>query len=262
MNKEDQILSAILRDKFRLCEKRGVPTWTDFLTPAETALADDICRGLCAGSDVSYSLEGGYEDAERNVCIFRPLDGWTDAAAGSGPSGETGPFKVVRISIPKGSPKLTHRDYLGALLGLGEQRSVMGDILVRPDGADAVVLGSMADYIAQNLDSVGRASASCEVLDIAELRTGEQRTEEMHGTVASLRLDSVASEAFRSSRGRAQEAVRAGLVSVNGRQCLKPDRELAEGDRISVRGKGKAVLKEVGGRTRKDRIAVTITRYL
>ena len=159
MNKEDQILSAILRDKFRLCEKRGTPTWTDFLTPAETALADDICRGMCAGSGVSYSLEGGYEDAERNVCVFRPLDGWTEAD--SGPSGEADPFKVVRISVPKGSPKLTHRDYLGALLGLGEQRSVIGDILVRPDGADAVVLGSMADYIAQNLDSVGRASAAC-----------------------------------------------------------------------------------------------------
>ena len=173
MNKEDRILSAILRDKFRLCEKRCSPVWTDFLTPAEAAEADDICRGLCAGTDVEWSLEGGWEDAERRICLFRPAELWGDgAAAAEGPgsaladcpdSGSAAelPICVLRISIPKGSPKLTHRDYLGSLLGLGIERAGTGDIFVREDGADAVVLSDMADYLAQNLVSVGRANVSC-----------------------------------------------------------------------------------------------------
>ena len=147
-------------------------------------------------------------------------------------------------------------------MGLGIERSVVGDILVREDGADAVVLSDMADYLAQNLTSVGMAAASCSVLDISELITGQQRTEDIRDTVASLRLDSICASAFRAARGKAQDAIRAGLVSVNGRQVLKPDTELSEGDRISLRGKGKAALKEVGGRTRKDRISVIITRWI
>ena len=270
MNKEDRILSAILRDKFRLCEKRGTPVWTDFLAPAEAAEADDICRGLCAGSDVEWSLEGGYEDAERRICVLRPKDPWgidvSAAGSGTGASNAGGPYEdspsgpicVLRVSIPKGSPGLTHRDYLGSLLGLGIERHVTGDILVREDGADAVVLSDMAEYIAQNLSSVGRANVSCEVLDISRLITGQRPLKEIRDTVASLRLDSVCASAFRTARGKAQDAIKAGLVSVNGRQCLKPDTELSEGDRISCRGRGRAVLAEVGGRTRKERIAIRL----
>lgn len=222
--------------------------WTDFLTPAEAAEAEDTCRGLCAGPDVEWSLEGGYEDAERRICVLRSADARGDAS----------PICVLRISIPKGSPRLTHRDYLGSLLGLGIDRHVTGDILVREDGADVVVLSDMAEYIAQNLTSVGHASVSCEVLDISQLIVGQQMTKEIKDTVASLRLDSVCASAFRTARGKAQDAIKAGLVSVNGRQCLKPDTELSEGDRISCRGKGRAVLAEVGGRTRKDRIAIIL----
>ena len=88
--------------------------------------------------------------------------------------------------------------------------------------------------------------------------TGQQLTKEIRDTVASLRLDSLCASAFRMARGKAQDAIKAGLVSVNGRQCLKPDTELSEGDRISCRGKGRAVLADVGGRTRKDRITVVL----
>ena len=236
--------------------------WTDFLTPAEAAEAEDVCRGLCAGSDVEWSLEGGYEDAERRICVLRPADAWSEVSKADSEADNAGnpssPICVLRISIPKGSPRLTHRDYLGSLLGLGIDRHVTGDILVREDGSDAVVLSDMAEYIAQNLTSVGRASVSCEILDISRLITGQQSTKVIRDTVASLRLDSVCASAFRTARGKAQDAIKAGLVSVNGRQCLKPDTELSEGDRISCRGKGRAVLAEVGGRTRKDRIAITL----
>ncbi|MBR5730511.1 MAG: RNA-binding protein [Firmicutes bacterium] len=246
MNREEQLLSAILQDKYRQCVKRSRHTWSGFLTPAEAAEAEEVCRALKA----DFVLDGGYADAERRICIFRPQESWDE---------EPSPICVLRISIPKGSPALTHRDYLGSLLGLGIERSLVGDILVRDDGADAVVLSEMAEYLAQNLTSVGRAGAFCQVLDISELRTGEQKTEDIRDTVASLRLDSICAAAFRTARGKAQEAIRAGLVSVNGRQVLKPDMELCENDRVSCRGKGKAALKEIGGRTRKDRISVIIT---
>ncbi|MBQ9890883.1 MAG: RNA-binding protein [Firmicutes bacterium] len=267
MTREEQILSATIQDKCRLAEKRGIPMHTGFLTPAEANFAEAVCRAEGVfpagrgGSGTEYLLDGGYEDADRRICVLFP----------SGPDGfrtEESPepsdrfLCVLKVSVPKGSKPLTHRDYLGSLLGLGVERSVAGDILVRENGADIIVLRDMADYLAQNLTSVGRAQVSVSVAELSELDLGQQRTEEYRDTVASLRLDSVAASAFRLARGKAQDAIRAGLVSVNGRQVEKPDAELSEGDRISLRGKGKAVLSEAGGRTRKDRIAVVITRYL
>ena len=273
MTREEQILSATLRDKYRLAEKRGIPTHTGFLTPAELSLEEKLCCSDISGRS-GYLLTGGYEDAERRICVFLPSSP-ADEAYGSGETEAELAARflcVLKVSVPKGSKPLTHRDYLGAILGLGIERSVAGDILVRQEdpaavhgtsaGADIIVLREMAEYLAQNLTSVGRAEVSVCIAELSELDPGPQRTEEYRDTVASLRLDSVCASAFRAARGKAQEAIRQGLVSVNGRQVTKPDCEVEEGDRISLRGKGKAVLAEVGARTRKARIAVVITRYL
>ena len=81
-------------------------------------------------------------------------------------------------------------------------------------------------------------------------------------TVASLRLDSVLASMFSMSRGKAQEAIHMGLAAVNNRIVDKPDHFLSEGDKVSLRGKGKAVLKEVGGKSRKDRDCIVFERYL
>jgi len=226
-----------------------MPVHTGFLTPAELNFAEGVCRS----EGITYLFDGGYEDAERRICVLFPQD-----------DGDGRPVSqalcVLSLTVPKGGRPLTHRDYLGSLLGLGVERSVIGDILVRENGADVIILRDMAELFLSQLSSVGRSSVSAEMKELQELDTGSRQGDEYTDTVASLRLDSVAASAFRLARGKAQDAVRQGLVSVNGRQVLKPDMEVSEGDRISFRGRGKAVLSEVGGRSRKDRIVIKVTR--
>ena len=260
MNKEDQMLSASLADKARQCERRGMPVHSGFLAPAEVNFAESFC----IAQKVRFKLDGGYVDAERRVCIFLPgpdhygyLEG--DFRDGCLPD-EDDPLAVIRIEALKQGRELTHRDYLGAILGLGVQRSVVGDIIVRENSADIVVVKEMAEFFEMNLTAVGRSEVSVSIRGREVLSAAEQRTEQFRDTVASLRLDSICASAFRLARGKAQEAIRQGLVSINGRQCLKPDAEVSEKDKISLRGKGKAILSEIGGRTRKDRIAIIIDR--
>ena len=198
-----------------------------------------------------------YEDAERRVLVFLP-----DYLEKTDIPGQFQPLSALRVSLPRGAQKLSHRDYLGALLGLGVERSVIGDILVRDDGADIFVLADMADFFVRNFDKAGRMNLQTAEINIDSVRPAYVNVTEVSDTVASLRLDNLVSSAFRLSRGGAQEAVRQGLVSVNGRQCLKPDLTVDEGDRIVLRGKGKVVLKEIGGRSRKDRIIVTLEKYM
>lgn len=176
-------------------------------------------------------------------------------------------LRLIRVTAPKGSRTLTHRDYLGSVLALGIDREVTGDILVRQadersgGGADIIVKAGVAEFIAINYDKAGRTNLEVQILPIAQLDTGTQNITQKHDTVASLRLDSIVSSAFALSRAKAAEAIRRGIVSVNSMEALKVDQEIEAGDRIVLRGKGRAVLAEVGGRSRKDRILVTFNMY-
>jgi RNA-binding protein YlmH len=209
---------------------------------------------------------GGYEDAERRMPVFLP-DYIEMPENGHAPEEIADLLRIVRVTVPKGGRTLTHRDYLGSLLALGLDREVTGDILVRQadensgGGADIIVEKTVAEFIEMNYDKVGRTNLIVEILPVDKLDVGVQNIAQKHDTVASLRLDNIVSSAFALSRAKAAEAIRRGIVSVNSMEALKVDQEIFEGDKIVLRGKGKVVLAEAGGRSRKDRIIVTYNIY-
>lgn len=259
--KEDAVLSARLTDKMRQCEDQYMMTHSVFLDMRQRTLAQSV---LSKQQGVRWGFYGGYEDAERCVAVFVPdyldVTGSMDDYFKAHP--EDDPLRVVRAKTLGGAGRLTHRDYLGSLLGLGLKREVVGDILVREDGADIVVDCDIADFLMLHYGKAGRVSLSLSLVSAAEIIIPQGRIEEREDTVASLRLDNVVASVFSMSRGSASEAVRSGLVFVNGLQLQKPDSTVREGDKLVLRGKGKAVLKTVGGRTRKDRIVICYQRFL
>ena len=170
-------------------------------------------------------------------------------------------LSLLRLT-QKGQQTLSHRDYLGALTGLGVKREIAGDILVRENGADLIVLSEMADYLAANFEQAGRVTLTARKLLLSDLILPEGRREEFRDTVASLRLDNLVAAAFSISRSDAAEAIQRGLVSVNSLILQKPDAPVREGDRIVSRGKGKVLLAQVGGTTKKGRISVTLERFV
>ena len=251
MLKEDEILLNYIEDKKRQCEEQYMLTSTAFLDIRQLAIAENELRYT------RHLSCGGYGDAERRVIVFLPDYADTDAPL----SEDDNPLALLRVSIPKGGKKLTHRDYLGSLLSLGIDRNVTGDILVRDDGADIVILKSIAEYLLANYSAAGHTRLSCEVLPISKLDRGSIKTEYRRDTVASMRLDNIVSSVFPMARGKAQEAINSGIVFVNNIQCTKADRQVDCGDKIVLRGKGKAVIKECGSPTKKGRIPVTYEVY-
>lgn len=254
------MLIAQLEDKIEQCSDNYKLTNTGFLDMHQKKVAVDFCRsGKVIPAGVKVEFYGGYEDAERCILVCLP-DYIQDV-----PNDEEGYMaellRVIRVNTPKGGRKLTHRDYLGSLLSLGITRDVIGDILVRNEGADIVVLAEIADFIAMNYHKAGRTNFSAEILSISELDRGTINIEEKQDTVASLRLDNIVASAFGLSRTKAAEAIRKGVVSVNSMEALKVDMEIRECDKIVMRGKGKVVLAEIGGISRKDRIRIKINAY-
>ena len=162
------------------------------------------------------------------------------------------PIEILRVSVPKGSKVLTHRDYLGSILSLGIDRNVTGDIIVRDDGADIIILKNMEEFLLSHYDQAGHVHLKTEIRPIEELDLGKINTSIKHDTIASARLDNIVGSAFNLSRTKAQDAITAGLVFVDGLQCTKPDKELFENSKVVLRGKGKIMLKEIGQKSRKD----------
>lgn len=252
-NGEERLVLARVLDRMEQARGRGVPAATDFLSPQERAAAETMLR-LAGVGETEYLAMGGYEGAERRVLFFPP--DWMDTELAE----LQGPLRCLRAEY-RADDALTHRDLLGSLMGLGVTREKLGDLLVSPASCDLVVLESVERFLLQSWEQAGRARLRVRAIERAELCVPQDRGQDARDTVMSLRLDAVAASGFRTSRGKAAALIESGRVQVNWLECTKPDRLLAEGDTVSARGLGKFKLAEVGGLTRKGRVAITLRRY-
>lgn len=245
-NEEDRLVLARALDKLETCRERAYLTHTRFLDLRQRTLLTRLIERT--GARAEAVLWGGYPDAERVCALFYPDYMTAEDAC----SPDNAPFALLRA---RKSPadSLSHRDYLGALMGLGLERAVVGDILVHEGGAEILVMADMAEYILANFMKAGRKHISLEAAPLAALVVPPARETVREGSVASLRLDSVTALIFGLSRAQAQEAIERGLVFVNQLQVLKNEHPLAPGDRITLRGQGRARIEALGGVSRKGR---------
>ena len=250
----DELIISRIEDKVRQCRDGYYVTATGLLDSHEQALARQVMRHA---GDVRTFLYGGYRDAERRMLVCVPAD-----IPMSEEEAADGLLCVLRVSKPVISGKLTHRDYLGSLLGLGIDRSVTGDILVREDGADIIIVPEISGFLLAEYNQAGRIHFSTEVVPLTELTVPESRKEIIRDTVPSVRLDSIVSSAFRLSRAKAAEAIRGGIVSVDHIECLKPDMRVEEGSVIVLRGKGKTVLRSIGNESKKGRLWIVLEKFI
>ena len=250
-NPEDRMLLAKLWDKINAGIRKNIPASTCFLSPRELEMA----RFLFGQPEGLYTF-GGYGDAERKMLIFLPEYLEADALYE-----EDSPVVCLRAEFYQGD-SLSHRDFLGALMGAGIGRETLGDICVGKEHCDFFVTQEIAPYIEQNFLSAGRTKLRLSRISLTEADIPEPEVKEIKDTMASLRLDSVISSGFRIGRSLAAQYVTTGKAAIDGLPCEKPDKAVAEGMKISVRGLGKIKLHAVGGRTKKDRISVVIHRYV
>ncbi len=208
------------------------------------------------GSAEGLTTFGGYEDAERQMLVYLPE--YLDESA---LYGEDSPLTCLRATFYQGD-SLSHRDFLGALMGAGIARETVGDICVGKESCDFFVSTEIAPYILQNFTSAGRSKLQLTEIPLDAVQVPQPEVKEIRDTLASLRLDSVISSGFRIGRSLASQYVSAGKAAIDGLPCEKPDKAVTEGAKISVRGLGKIKLQTVNGQTKKGRISVTIHRYV
>ena len=250
---DERVVLARALDQMDRAANRSIPCATQFLSPAQRAALEPL---LAACGHPRHLVHGGYVGAERTVCVFLPdwqePDDWLAEDE----------LAAIEAAYPPTGADLTHRDLLGGLMGIGLTREKVGDILVGETAAQIVCLKDAAPIILSQFDQAGRYRLKLKEIPLVSLAPAPAEAKVIRDTVASLRLDAVLASGFSLARGKAADAITGGRVSVNHRECLKPDRPVGEGDILTCRGLGKCVVKTVGGQSRKGRIIIELARYL
>lgn len=249
---EKQILRGRLNDLAKRAYQQNIYTYSSFLSMAELAALNEIQDEI---SFIPYECFGGYAMAERQVVGFGSEEFF--GYAGSFP------ITAVRITplLEKFSEDLNHRDFLGALMHLGIERSTLGDILIKEKTAYLFCLEKIAEPVCNELTKIKHTNVRCEItgLDIPALMPTLVDEE---FPVSSLRLDGVLAALLKCSRKDALAFFADKRVTLNGRVTGRNSAILKEGDVFSVRGHGKFIFAGAGGSTRKGKIYVKVKRYV
>lgn len=251
MNKDELLFQKRILDLKKTAERRNYPAFTGFLNSNELSILHSMPADFPEGSFRTY---GGYEFAERQIAVFLPdalFVSWDYPIAA---------LKIRPLSR-KFAEHLTHRDYLGALMNLGIERSLLGDILVQEEETYVFCEEKIAPYLCENLNRIKHTHIRADICSVSEIAYIPE-FEIMSGSVSSFRLDSILAFAFHKSRSFVQEGIAAGKVFVNERAALNPSQTLKVQDVISFRGSGKFIFESEGGQTKKGKTYVTIKKYV
>lgn len=228
------------------CNNNKVPRFTSFLTESEQEAALIALKKL---NGIKHLFFGGYEEAERKVLGFLPE------------CENVFPIKAVVFKYKSFKEEnLSHRDFLGALMGLGLKRDTIGDIVVSSDFSVLFCLEKVALIISE-LSKISNIGVKAEIKNIFEVTLPKLNFSEIDGVISGLRIDSVLSAAIRVSREKAQLLIDGGNVKIKGIEIFNHSKLLEENTSFTVKGFGKYMLSEVGSITKKNRIHIKIKKF-
>ncbi|KXG75966.1 YlmH family RNA-binding protein [Thermotalea metallivorans] len=251
VNLDDKIMAIRTLDKAESVLKNYIPRYTDFFDPYQISLCTHALHRIAG---LKYIVTGGREGAERQIIMLYP-EFMEDMEIEN-------PLRVLKLEGKLGGDSFTHRDVLGAILGLGIKREKIGDIIAGNGRAYVVSFKEICDFIQWNLEKISRYKVTANFVDFCDIEEHEESYKLIESTVPSLRLDAVIGVGFGESRSSLSKLINNDRVKVNWKPINNPAHPVQEGDVISFKGKGRMILLQVGNKTKKDRYQVIIKRMI
>ena len=249
---EEELLRKRLTELAQKSYQSSIYTFTNFLSAAQQDVYYRMEREL---SYAGVTMFGGMDGTERQVVRFGSEDqlGYEEAFPIT--------CLVMEPLIQKFADDLSHRDFLGALMNLGIERELLGDIIVKNKTGYLFCLERIAPYIIENLEQVRHTHIK--VYEAKELPESIRPTlAEQKIVVSSERLDGVIAKVYHLSRSQSLDLFREKKIFVNGRQCENNSYICKEQDVVSVRGYGKFIFEQIMGTTGKGRLSVRVNQYI
>ncbi len=247
----EEAVGRIVVEAARLAWETNRSQVTDFFDPYEQRVAKSVLSGI---PEVAYLAFGGYRKAERARLVVYPQFYLTETI--------DSPVRVLDVSGNFDFVNTKHGDFLGAVLGVGIKREKVGDVIVTDRGCQVVVAEEIADYLLQHWERVHQVPVTVVVIDEEQVSVEPERIKEIKTTVASMRLDAIAASGFGTSRTRMVREIKSERVKVNWKITTNPSHVVDAGDVLSIRGRGRVIVAEVRGETRKGRTSLLLQRLI
>lgn len=242
VNAEETEFCRHIKDLAVLGEKTCTPRFSGFLTEREQRLAE----GAAYSAGVQCSFWGGHEAAVRKMF--------------SAPAEENDNFPLEAVTFYfREKDKLTHRDFLGALMSLGLKRDQIGDIAVTSGGAVVFATKNAMPLISAEIEKVGKVGVRSEAG--INIQLPQQEFEEISAVIASPRIDVLVAAACKISREKAAALIRSGGVILGGTELGSASKSVEEGESFSVKGYGKFIFSRMGCETKKGKNHAVIKKY-
>lgn len=241
---ENELTKKRLTELSHRAFERGYTTFSDFLNLEEISLLKSL------HTESKYNLYGGYDNADRCVASFGECEEYQY------------PISCIKIepANQKFADELSHRDFLGALMNLGINRSTLGDIIVTNNTGYLFCLNNIKKYILQNLDRIKHTTVRC-TESVLPAEIAEKKPEPIELTVSSQRVDITVAAVFKLSRNAVTQLVNQEKVFINSKIAYKESLTLKSGDIVSVRGKGKFIFDGEIRHTKKNKSVIGIRLY-
>ncbi len=250
-NKEDKLLFSKLYKQMLYAEKSFKTVFSDFLPIFKAKqFLDYINKDI---KDIKTCFFGGYEQAERGIIAFYKANkqiNKKDFLIG-----------ILEISYNPKYARLTHRDFLGALIGLGLDRAKFGDIILDENKAICFIKKDILEYVLLNLKKVAKTKVSLNIYSIDKYFVPNMHYKTKNIIVKSTRIDAILAAAFNISRAKALDFIKAQKVFLNWNLQLSPSKNICENDIITIRGVGRIKILNFVSKTKKDNIVLNILKY-
>lgn len=219
--------------------------FSDFLNPFEVESAKAI---LNANDDLKYTVDGGYDESERKIVFIYPF--YMDYED----INET--LRFIQIEGNFKFKSISHKDYLGSLLSLGIKREKIGDIIIHENFCQVIVTFDICNFILMNLEKVARNNVKLKEISRKEVVYNPPNYKEINFTVSSSRIDCIISGLYNISRQESAKLISNEKVQVNYEKITSCSKEIKSESLISVRGKGRSQINNIGSLTKKGKVKV------
>lgn len=244
-SKDDKSFVVNIYQKYKLAYEKDIPVFCkDFYPPN---IWNYFLNNMCS-KDFLVQAFGLFDYAERRIIVFN--NKYDDKAD----------ICCIKISNKSKFRKVTHRDYLGAILSLGIKRNKIGDLIVDNDVCYVAVLLEISGFIIDNLTSVANCPCNVEIVSDISILPRVEFAEEII-LVSKLRIDAIVSKISKISRAKANEIIDRGIVLLDYSRVCDKSKEVKKNQRITIRGIGKFILGDIVGNSKSGKYKVIIKKY-
>lgn len=248
---DQELIKKRFKELILRSSNQGYFIFTDFLGLNEQSIFWDAVRN---SGPIKYTVFGGADGVERVMIRFGDEE----------ELGYSEPFPITTIKIaPKSqkfADKLSHRDFLGALMNLGIERTTLGDIVIKDNVGYLFAKNEIADFICTELTRVKNTDVTATPCDFLP-NTPLYSTRRVKVMTVGERLDAVVAKVFSISRDESLLYFKRGLVFANGKQIENNSYIPKKNEKISVRGLGRFIYLSYETTSKKGKLNVEVDLY-